>query len=143
MPFKDKARKNEYSRKWIAERKAAWLLEHGPCVKCSSWVNLNVDHIDPKLKISHRIWSWSEERRDLELAKCQVLCYTCHLEKTRIDRGWGIVFHGTLTAYDVYKCRCDLCKKVKSEKNSKRKPRLKAMMENNSRSSTIGGASDL
>jgi uncharacterized protein YnzC (UPF0291/DUF896 family) len=46
---------------------------------------LQVDHINNKEKISHRIWSWSEKRRNEELAKCQALCLICHKEKTRSE----------------------------------------------------------
>lgn len=44
--------------------------------------NLEVDHIDPDQKISHKVWSWAKPRRDAELAKCQVLCNKCHKNKT-------------------------------------------------------------
>jgi len=27
----------------------------------------------------------SEKKRNIELAKCQVLCYDCHLEKSKVD----------------------------------------------------------
>jgi hypothetical protein len=43
---------------------------------------LELDHKDHRQKVSHTIWSWSMERRDAELAKCQVLCHDCHLDKT-------------------------------------------------------------
>ena len=59
-------------------------MANGPCVKCGCWDldQLEVDHIDPNTKVSHRVWSWSKERRENELAKCQVLCRACHLTKT-------------------------------------------------------------
>ena len=50
------------------------------CIKCNSVERLELDYIDPKLKVSHRIWSWSKERQNVEIAKCQVLCYDCHKE---------------------------------------------------------------
>jgi hypothetical protein len=43
---------------------------------------LELDHVDPALKVSHRVWSWARERREAELAKCQVLCHDCHVAKT-------------------------------------------------------------
>jgi len=55
-------------------------------LKCGSWKKLELDHIDPKTKESHKIWSWSEERRNKELKKCQVLCYDCHNIKSSIDK---------------------------------------------------------
>lgn len=68
----------------IKDRKAKWFFENGPCIICDSWENLELDHINPKLKISHNIWSWSEEKRQQELKKCQILCEKCHLEKTKL-----------------------------------------------------------
>jgi 5-methylcytosine-specific restriction endonuclease McrA len=82
MPYRSLALRRRYGRTWLADRRAAWLKEHGPC-RCGSWEQLEVDHIDPAQKVDHRLWSWSKERRDAELAKCQVLCHTCHLDKTR------------------------------------------------------------
>lgn len=52
---------------------------------CGSTQGLELDHIDAKLKTKktdHCIWSLSASRRDLELTKCQVLCHTCHIDKT-------------------------------------------------------------
>jgi 5-methylcytosine-specific restriction endonuclease McrA len=82
MPYIDHAKQNEYQRKWLAVRRTAWLAANGPCVTCGSVEDLQVDHRDPALKVDHKVWSWSEERRAAELAKCQVLCKQCHLEKT-------------------------------------------------------------
>ena len=54
----------------------------GKCVKCPSTEKLQFDHIDPKQKVNHRIWTWSPARRAAELAKCQLLCEPCHIQKT-------------------------------------------------------------
>lgn len=64
-------------------RRIAFFLDH-PCVQCgeSRWDRLELDHIDPERKVGHRIWSWSEERRNAELANCQALCRPCHRKKT-------------------------------------------------------------
>lgn len=94
-------------------RRNTWFQVNGPCVKCGSWENLELDHINPKLKVTHRIWSWSQSKREVELSKCQVLCKICHKEKTsnekreRYSKNWK---HGTLTGYYNRKCRCDSCK---------------------------------
>lgn len=85
MPFKSKEAKRAYQRKWYAERRANWLLLNGPCVVCFSWDGLEIDHIDPSSKVSHKVFSWAEARRNEELAKCQILCRGCHLEKTYRD----------------------------------------------------------
>jgi hypothetical protein len=74
--------KREYQRKWIADRRAAYFVDK-VCANCGSTKRLELDHIDPAIKISSRIWSWSAERREAEISKCQVLCYECHWEKTK------------------------------------------------------------
>lgn len=81
MPYKDKARQRDYSRQWIAKRRATWF-ENKSCVQCGSTERLELDHVDPSTKVDHCIWSWSEERRNFEIAKCQVLCYDCHRRKS-------------------------------------------------------------
>lgn len=83
MPYKDPEEQRIYQRKWLARRKAEWFAANGPCTRCGSWNDLELDHINARLKVNHVIWSWSEKRRNAELAKCQVLCHPCHLGKTR------------------------------------------------------------
>lgn len=85
MPYKNKDRQREFQRKWVSKRRQDWLLANGPCVKCGSWEELQVDHIDPSSKVDHRIWSWAAMRREIELKKCQVLCAACHLDKSMED----------------------------------------------------------
>ena len=86
MPYVDPKKQREAQHQWylavVKERKAAWILANGPCKKCGSADELEVDHIDPSKKVSHNIWSWAKKRRLSELAKCQVLCHDCHAEKT-------------------------------------------------------------
>lgn len=95
----------------IKQRRKKWFLENGPCQKCGSLERLELDHRDPKTKVSHKIWSWSEARRVEELAKCQVLCRSCHEKKTgqeNSDRQGGPK-HGTEHMYRNLRCRCDKC----------------------------------
>jgi len=80
MPYKDKEKQKEYQREWMAKRRAIFFKDK-TCAKCGSVNQLELDHIDSSTKISHRIWSWSQERRDKELKKCQVLCQDCHIKK--------------------------------------------------------------
>lgn len=89
MPYKDKNKQKEYQLEWIKKRRTFWFAENGPCKHCGSWKKLELDHINPKDKISHSIWSWCDERRNKELAKCQVLCYDCHLKKSSKERCKG------------------------------------------------------
>lgn len=83
MPYKNLGDKREYQARWCREnRLAAIEFLGGVCVVCGTTLNLEVDHKDPANKVSHRIWSWSKERRLGELEKCQVLCVAHHLDKT-------------------------------------------------------------
>ncbi len=112
----NKIRRSEYQKKWMQARRQLWFANK-KCVKCDSNKRLELDHIVPADKISHNVWSWAEERRLKELAKCQVLCYECHLKKTSKERKAKTrsldEMHGTCTAYSKYKCRCDICKEYK------------------------------
>lgn len=62
-----------------------WILDNGPCAICLGCDRLQIDHVDPSTKVSNKIWHWSKDRRDEELAKCQVLCHYCHASKTAIE----------------------------------------------------------
>jgi 5-methylcytosine-specific restriction endonuclease McrA len=85
MPMKTKEQQRGYQNEWIKRRRNEWFEANGPCKECGSTNDLQLDHIDPKLKVSSHIWSWSQTRRDSELCKCQVLCRACHQKKTKID----------------------------------------------------------
>jgi hypothetical protein len=82
MPYADPARQREFQARWIAQRRAEWFAGK-TCSDCGTPDDLHLDHRDPKLKVSHRIWSWSRARREVELAKCVARCEPCHLIKTR------------------------------------------------------------
>ena len=106
----------EYKRRWAAARRAEWMAGKS-CVQCGSTQSLEVDHIDPSQKVSHRVWTWAIPRRDAELAKCQILCTEHHKAKTLADR--PTPEHGTITRYgSIYKCRCDLCRKANAERGA-------------------------
>jgi hypothetical protein len=89
MPMATLELQRAYMAEWylrkIKPRREKWIKENGPCRCCGSWKNLEVDHKDPSQKVHHRVWSWSELRRQEELKKCQVLCHDCHLRKTVVD----------------------------------------------------------
>lgn len=103
--------KRQYQREWMADRRARFFSDK-VCARCGSRENLELDHIDPKQKVSHHIWSWSAERRAGELAKCQVLCRTHHLEKNQEQyfycRRKPPPEHATKRMYRSG-CRCELC----------------------------------
>lgn len=119
MTYKDKKKQSSYQSEWVRQRREKWLLENGPCKKCGSSLDLELDHVDPNSKISHRVWSWSALRRDAELVKCQVLCKQCHLSKTEEERVEVWFAHGTSTTYTKRKCRCDLCRDWKRQDNKR------------------------
>ena len=109
MPFADRTNLNAYQASWLRERKMKWLADNGPCRGCGSWKALQVDHIDPDQKVSHRIWGWAQERREAELLKCQPLCVKCHKQKSAADHRRHFT-HGTRVMYAKAKCRCAPCR---------------------------------
>lgn len=120
-----------YLRKRYAEQmKEFHEALGGKCVRCGSTEEIEIDHIDRTTKSFNigRLWA----KKDLpkvyeELAKCQLLCRTHHIEKTTIeftgeDRG---MTHGTLYAWMKKGCSCDVCAKAKRKwhdaRNAKRR----------------------
>lgn len=85
MPYSDPERQRKYQLQWMLNRRLGWIAEHGPCIDCGTWEHLEVDHVSARLKVSHRVWSWREEKRRKELAKCVVRCHSCHVLKTLLQ----------------------------------------------------------
>ena len=111
MDYKDrKEYMQKYQREWVANRRADYFKDKA-CTWCGNYDRLELDHIDPSTKVSNSIWSWSLVNREVEIAKCQVLCYNCHKIKTRkayTDQRQ----HGTYNMYTEGKCRCSECRKA-------------------------------
>jgi hypothetical protein len=99
LPTVDPVARREYQRVWIRDRREAFFADK-VCLLCAGTESLELHHVDPEEKISHRIWSWSEERRAIELAKCAVLCDDCHKAAHR---------HGSSERYALG-CRCATCR---------------------------------
>lgn len=96
-----------YQLEWMKKRRQAWIdSQGGACNECGSTDQLEVDHVDPATKSMQptAIWSRKESVRVEELAKCQVLCHDCHLDKTLAAVTWT---HGR-TGYSKG-CRCEVC----------------------------------
>jgi hypothetical protein len=68
----------------MAQRRNAFF-KNKTCVRCGSTDQLELDHVDQNTKANHRIWSWSVERRNAEITKCQILCHDCHVRKTTLN----------------------------------------------------------
>lgn len=120
MP-RDLEKYRKFQRERVARIRREWFEANGPCRKCGSTENLELDHIDPatkdsRLKAGTGLWSWSEANRQIEIEKCQVLCHNCHWKKTLADLGWG--GHGTILRYKKG-CRCQLCRAIKAQAQKK------------------------
>ena len=102
-----------YKKTWLQKRKElATRKLGGKCKDCGSSERLEFDHIDPGSKlfsIGGGLGN-SSKRLSEELEKCQLLCHTCHWDKTRRQRGLDPKQHGTTNMYINGKCRCDKCK---------------------------------
>lgn len=123
---------NAYMKQRYANRRAdAVAYLGGACVVCGSADRVEIDHIDHREKtfsLSKAFSGWSWKRILPELDKCQLLCYSCHKEKTRKDLAqkfnqrerWE---HGTLTGYANKKCKCEDCLKAGREYQRNRRGR--------------------
>lgn len=87
MGYKNPEMQRFYQREWMRSRRERYFIGKS-CATCGSKVNLELDHKNPKDKADHKIWSWSKVRRDIELAKCEVLCSACHRAKTNFENDW-------------------------------------------------------
>lgn len=81
MPNSNREAYRAYHRTYMRKRRQEWFADKA-CIRCGSRNALELDHIDPSIKVTHKVWSWTKARRDMELAKCQALCHACHKAKT-------------------------------------------------------------
>jgi hypothetical protein len=106
MPNSDPEKRKLYAREWVKKRRTEFFSDK-KCEWCGSTDNLVLHHSDPKEKVASAIWSWSESRRDEELAKCVVLCKICHNKyHAELRRKFT---HGRNIMYTRWGCRCKLC----------------------------------
>lgn len=113
-------------KRYYQKREKAIQQLGGKCEKCGRTENLQLDHKDntnKSFEIS-RLLSVSKEAFEKELKKCQVLCIDCHSLKSILEQGKKPAqgTHGTLSSYRY--CKCDICRKAKSEYNKKYSKRL-------------------
>lgn len=123
MPYKDREKQRAFQREWIKRRRAEWFAANGPCAQCGTTNDLIAASPKPGKPIPHRVWTYSEKRRDAVLAKCVVLCRKCYLE-----RRWPAPPHGTLARYEsrVHGCRCDECRAARNRSENARRKRRRA-----------------
>jgi hypothetical protein len=59
----------------------------GKCIECGCTETLEFDHIDPSTKSFNIAAGYTKPKETLlaEVAKCQLLCNKCHIEKTKKD----------------------------------------------------------
>src|SRR5687768_7163359 len=95
----------QYMAKRYERRKAEWVEKlGGKCAQCGGTEGLQFDHVDPttkKFTVAQRLAGIAEKRLVEEMAKCQLLCSSCHEEKSLKDMGLKSAkgTHGTLSAY--------------------------------------------
>lgn len=136
MPYKDRneqrACQTRRYYKVIRKRREDWFKENGPCVLCGSWDDLELDHINRDTKITHKVWHWSDQKREEELRKCQPLCNSCHLGKTARENTYEITpEHGTWQRYKSkrHRCRCLPCTTASSKHEHERRLLIKDSRE--------------
>ena len=123
---------NEYLNAYMKarykkRREFALAYLGGKCVHCGATEDLEFDHIDRKEKEATiaDMMLWAKDRLLKELDKCQLLCKSCHNEKTLKDLNKKNAknSHGTISSYRY--CKCHLCKTAKSEYTKKKKQEKK------------------
>lgn len=104
---------NEYMKtymlaRYVERRAKAVALLGGECRKCGSTQKLHFHHKNPK----HKEFtvaagsSFSDERWNKEIAKCELLCENCHTSEHRPQHECG-------TPHKYWQgCRCQPCKTV-------------------------------
>lgn len=116
------ANSNEYMREYMKNRYAARRAEAiavlgGKCVQCQTTSDLEIDHIDPSQKSysMSKILNRSKALVESELAKCQILCHECHVDKHRSQAECG-----TTARYHAG-CRCSECRRAIAAREKLRK----------------------
>ena len=114
-----KSRYNEQRRMFIA-------YLGGKCVRCGATDDLQFDHRDPAEKafdVGHMRGMKQIPKVLKELDKCQLLCGTCHRNKSaqeRSERQQDTFKHGTIYAWMKRKCACTICYAAKRLWHDKR-----------------------
>lgn len=95
----------EYWKKlYLTKKEQVIRILGGKCVKCGSTENLEFDHINP-IEKNFTITTRIRQNISEEIKKCQLLCRSCHRDKT------GRTTHGKRRMYQNG-CRCEACKGI-------------------------------
>ena len=128
MGWPTSEQRRNYERNKYRTRREAFFADKA-CVRCGATKDLQLDHINPKDKTTHRIWHWPEERRLAEIEKCQVLCKSCHQGKS-IKEDWPILRGYQYSEHGApgYRrgCRCATCKEGARDRMREYRARKKA-----------------
>jgi hypothetical protein len=123
--------KNYMNRLYQRRRELALETLGGRCIWCGSIEDLQIDHVnreDKSFSVGD-LYGVSEERYLAELEKCQLLCRTCHSEKSIIERGHipAKGHHGRPSSYKY--CKCDLCRQASNAYQKRWRAKRKAEKE--------------
>lgn len=111
------ANNNEYMRiymnkRYHKRRQEALEILGGRCAQCDSTQNLEIDHIKPenkKIEIGKNL-NGNKELIFNELKVCQLLCNSCHVEKSATEK--SAEHGGGLSGKK--NCKCLPCKTAKN-----------------------------
>lgn len=122
---------------WKRRRRAfrtalAILLLGGKCQRCGTKEGLVTHHVDPKTKSFGILSSgvaYGLDRFLAEIAKCMLLCRSCHgkTHEQRGDAGFKherTATHGSTSGYRLG-CRCEDCTRAHGAYNRKRKKKYR------------------
>jgi len=110
VPYADPEAQRRYQREWAASRRREYV-DGQVCAKCGSDERLELHHLDKTTKVSHRIWTWSRDRIEAELAKCEWWCRNCHEKHHAAEQRYDWDVCGTRVGYNKRGCRCERCKR--------------------------------
>lgn len=84
----NRAYHRKYSRKYYHLRRNEYIqMLGGKCCKCGAADNLQFDHIKRATKkfALGKLLNVSKEMALIEIKKCQLLCFECHIIKSRAE----------------------------------------------------------
>lgn len=106
-----------YDNSRYRQRRAELLRLLGDsCADCGAVDHLEIDHVIPALKSFNISKRWNTPIHELmpELMKCQLLCSSCHEEKTEAQVEAARIPHGGGLS-GRKGCKCAPCRQRKSE----------------------------